>query len=293
VKKLHINNYFASTKMGCFKLTYYHQEEALEVNSFFSGNALEKKGIAEKKRIDAYRYGFQGQERDDEIKGSGNSLNYKYRMHDPRLGRFLSLDPLFKDYPHNSPYAFSENRVIDAIELEGAESKIIHYYHGIGEQDSKIKVENWSDVHPGEDQGPDGDGTSVIKYSPFGGVKSSTYIPSIIERIKKYERWIWQLVDNNSHSHDPKTEGDPDGRYSDEQDLPPGDDVDNPSRQEKGESGYRDSPTYPDSLEERQIEGDRWEVRDKKTGEKQIFLSDPNKKLDGKESLYEHKEATR
>jgi RHS repeat-associated protein len=69
----------------------------------------------------SYRYGFQGQERDDEIKGSGNSVNYKYRMHDPRLGRFLSLDPLAPDYPHNSPYAFSENRVIDGVELEGLE----------------------------------------------------------------------------------------------------------------------------------------------------------------------------
>ena len=68
-----------------------------------------------------YRYGFQNQERDDEIKGSGNSINFKYRMYDPRLGRFLSLDPLAKDYPHNSPYAFSENRVIDGFELEGLE----------------------------------------------------------------------------------------------------------------------------------------------------------------------------
>lgn len=38
------------------------------------------------------------------------------------MGRFLSLDPLSKYYPWNSPYAFSENRVIDAIELEGLEA---------------------------------------------------------------------------------------------------------------------------------------------------------------------------
>jgi RHS repeat-associated protein len=69
----------------------------------------------------SYRYGFQGQEKNDEIKGEGNSINYKYRVHDPRLGRFLSVDPLAPDYPWNSPYAFSENRVIDAVELEGAE----------------------------------------------------------------------------------------------------------------------------------------------------------------------------
>jgi len=68
-----------------------------------------------------FRYGFQGQESDNEIKGNGNSVNYKYRMHDPRLGRFFTLDPLSVKYPHNSPYAFSENRVIDGIELEGLE----------------------------------------------------------------------------------------------------------------------------------------------------------------------------
>jgi RHS repeat-associated protein len=68
-----------------------------------------------------YRYLFQGQEMDDEVKGDGNSVNFEYRMHDPRLGRFFAIDPLFKDYPWNSPYAFSENIVIDHIELEGLE----------------------------------------------------------------------------------------------------------------------------------------------------------------------------
>ena len=73
----------------------------------------------------SYRYGFQGQEKDDEIKGEGNSLNYTFRMHDPRVGRFFAVDPLFRAYPFNSPYAFSENRVIDAIELEGGEKLLI------------------------------------------------------------------------------------------------------------------------------------------------------------------------
>ncbi len=69
----------------------------------------------------SYRYGFQGQEKDDELKGEGNSLNYTFRMHDPRVGRFFATDPSFKSFPWNSSYAFSENRVIDGIELEGRE----------------------------------------------------------------------------------------------------------------------------------------------------------------------------
>ncbi|WP_422106248.1 hypothetical protein [Winogradskyella sp.] len=71
--------------------------------------------------VDGYRYGFQGQEKDDEIKGEGNSINYKYRMHDSRVGRFFAVDPLDWQYSYNSPYAFSENRVIDGYELEGLE----------------------------------------------------------------------------------------------------------------------------------------------------------------------------
>jgi len=70
---------------------------------------------------DGYRYGFQGQERDDELKGEGNSLNYTFRMHDPRIGRFFSIDPLEKDYPYYTPYSFSGNKPIQFVELEGLE----------------------------------------------------------------------------------------------------------------------------------------------------------------------------
>jgi hypothetical protein len=58
---------------------------------------------------------------DNEIKGVGNSINYKFRMHDPRIGRFFAVDPLVHKYTFNSPYAFAENMVISHVELEGAE----------------------------------------------------------------------------------------------------------------------------------------------------------------------------
>jgi len=86
----------------------------------------------------SYRYGFQGQEKDDEIKGNGNSINYKYRMHDPRVGRFFAVDPLTNLYPHYTPYSFSGNKVIAYKELEGLEETPAylsdeHFYKGIGE----------------------------------------------------------------------------------------------------------------------------------------------------------------
>ncbi|MEW4925436.1 RHS repeat-associated core domain-containing protein [Algibacter sp. 2305UL17-15] len=70
---------------------------------------------------DDYRYGFQGQEKDDEVKGEGNSLNYKFRMHDPRVGRFFAVDPLTWKYPELTPYQFSSNSPIGMLEIEGLE----------------------------------------------------------------------------------------------------------------------------------------------------------------------------
>ncbi len=70
---------------------------------------------------DEYRYGFQNQEMDDEIKGEGNSVNFKYRLYDPRIGRFFAVDPLDWKYVYWSPYAFSGNQVISSKEIEGLE----------------------------------------------------------------------------------------------------------------------------------------------------------------------------
>jgi hypothetical protein len=43
------------------------------------------------------------------------------RIYDPRLGRFLSVDPLTKSYPHYAPYQFAGNMPIMAIDLDGKE----------------------------------------------------------------------------------------------------------------------------------------------------------------------------
>lgn len=68
-----------------------------------------------------YRFGFNGQEMDNEISGEGNSLEFKYRIYDSRLGRFLSIDPLAKKFPWWTPYQFAGNMPIQFKELEGAE----------------------------------------------------------------------------------------------------------------------------------------------------------------------------
>ena len=78
-----------------------------------------------------YRFGFNGQEKTDDINGIGNSLEFEYRIYDSRLGRFLSVDPISNEYPWNSTYAFAENRVIDGGDLEGKEWESRHKWGDI------------------------------------------------------------------------------------------------------------------------------------------------------------------
>jgi RHS repeat-associated protein len=69
----------------------------------------------------SYRYGFNGKENDNEVKAEGNEQDYGKRICDPRIGRFLSVDPLSKSYPEVSPYQFASNRPIDGGDLDGLE----------------------------------------------------------------------------------------------------------------------------------------------------------------------------
>ncbi len=67
-----------------------------------------------------YQFGFNGQETDTEWNG-GQSVNFLFRVLDPRIGRFLSVDPLAPSYPWYTPYQFAGNTPIWAIDVEGAE----------------------------------------------------------------------------------------------------------------------------------------------------------------------------
>jgi len=71
-----------------------------------------------------YRYGYQGSERDDEAKGKGNSYTTEFRQYDPRLGRWLSVDPVVKH--HESPYAAYSNNPILFIDPNGADTLLLH-----------------------------------------------------------------------------------------------------------------------------------------------------------------------
>jgi RHS repeat-associated protein len=68
---------------------------------------------------DGYRYGFNGMEKDDEVKGTGNSYDFGARMYDSRVGRWLSTDPLAHKYPTMSPFVFCANNPIIYVDPDG------------------------------------------------------------------------------------------------------------------------------------------------------------------------------
>jgi uncharacterized protein (TIGR02594 family) len=150
--------------LGCLKLTYQPRLEVHEQNSFLVKSAVEKKDHEVKMCLSSFTFGFNGQEGDNEVSGEGNSYAFKYRMHDARLGRFLSIDPLSPEYPWYSPYQFAGNKVIWARELEGLEE---WKTNGGGNTSLVESKEVHSETFPSSDE----NGTL-----PFAGPRTESFI---------------------------------------------------------------------------------------------------------------------
>jgi RHS repeat-associated protein len=74
---------------------------------------------AENTATSDYRYGFNGKEKDNELKGEGNSYDFGARMYDPRIGRWFATDPLEAKYSNMSPYIYCANNPIIYIDPDG------------------------------------------------------------------------------------------------------------------------------------------------------------------------------
>ena len=88
-----------------------------------------------------YRYGFNGKEKDDDGEfGSITNYDYGFRIYNPAIGKFLSVDPLTEQYPMLTPYQFASNRPIDGIDLDGLEylRYVINWYDDQDKPDIKV-----------------------------------------------------------------------------------------------------------------------------------------------------------
>ena len=72
---------------------------------------------------DTYRYGFNGKEKDNSISSTA-AYDYGFRIYDPRIAKFLSVDPLTSEYPYFTPYQFAGDQPIMSIDVDGLENQI-------------------------------------------------------------------------------------------------------------------------------------------------------------------------
>jgi RHS repeat-associated protein len=131
---------------------------------------------------DFYRRGFNGMEKDDEVKGVGNSYDFGARMYDSRLGRWLTIDPLASKYPSLSPYNFVGNSPVVFVDPDG--EKIIIYYDS-GEKNSE--------------------GEPILKSYEYGSglkVPKDKFVKQAVKTLKKIER---KGLDPNGIIEDIKT----------------------------------------------------------------------------------------
>ncbi|MCC5922082.1 MAG: RHS repeat-associated core domain-containing protein [Cyclobacteriaceae bacterium] len=76
-----------------------------------SGRQLDNEG---------YRYGFNGKEEDPEgLGGGGSTYEYGFRIYNPQISKFLSVDPLADQAPGWTPYRFGFNNPIRFLDPNG------------------------------------------------------------------------------------------------------------------------------------------------------------------------------
>ena len=66
-----------------------------------------------------YRYGFNGMEKDQSGEFGGLTYTTEFRQYDPRIGRWLSLDPMMSRFADQSPYNFVFNQPINSVDING------------------------------------------------------------------------------------------------------------------------------------------------------------------------------
>jgi len=101
--------------MGCLRLHTNYTTDLTLVYVNKNLSLLKTKNLALSTSI----YGFNGKENDPET----GTQDYGFRIYNPNLGKFLSVDPLTMSYPWYSPYQFAGNNPILFIDMDGSEPK--------------------------------------------------------------------------------------------------------------------------------------------------------------------------
>ncbi len=136
---------------------------------------------------EGYRFGFNGKEKDPEgMGGGGSTYDYGFRIYNPNLGKFLSVDPLFRDFAWYTPYQFAGDKPIVALDLDGREDV---WYHLLKQKDgSYLTLTKMDDLNNETNQGLSEslgydvprDGVVITELTEDGKVKLLDYQPALV-----------------------------------------------------------------------------------------------------------------
>ena len=109
------------TQDGIEGVSYYTAQLVSAQDYYPFGTTLPGRTFQDN-RFSGYRFSFNGKENDKEgMGGGGSTYDYGFRIYNPQLGKFLSVDPSAKSFAFYSPFHFAGNKPIVALDLDGRE----------------------------------------------------------------------------------------------------------------------------------------------------------------------------
>lgn len=115
--------------------------------------------------------------------GGGSTYDYGFRIYNPQIAKFLSVDPLTSSYPWYTPYQFAGNKPIIAEDLDGLEERIVIWDY---EDQSILEVIPWSELQPGAKFGPLKHGSLYMYKNDNGEIVSSHHHETIGDELDNY-----------------------------------------------------------------------------------------------------------
>jgi RHS repeat-associated protein len=143
----HLGNVLATvldrkTFVGNDTLEYYQADVSTAGLDYAFGSAISEMQF-KSDTGGGYRYTFNGKETDTET----DLQDYGFRIYNPSIGKFLSVDPLADKYPWYTPYQFASNTPITAVDIDGLESSVLF---NIPENPINLDPSIWTPIPNGQ-----------------------------------------------------------------------------------------------------------------------------------------------
>jgi len=133
----------------------YYLADVASAQDYYPGGMLMPSRIYTYGSDSSYRYGFNGRENDNTVKGLGNEIDYGNRIYDPRIVRFDSVDPDAYKYPWYSSYQFSGNMPIKHVDIDGREVEDDENMGEVVDADGVPETSHLRDVWSGKEPFPE------------------------------------------------------------------------------------------------------------------------------------------